>query len=175
MIKRLMRMLLLSAIVLFISCPSNNKPANSETLPSQIITDFKLFESTSGLKLYSLTAEKAFVYTDAQVITVINPHVIFYNDDGTVSSVLLSLKGRVNTKTSDLFAQESVVVRTSDSTILYTDSLIWNNSSEKITTDAWIKIDSKQGLIEGQGLVSDASLKKIEIISSVTGKSKYEF
>jgi len=162
-------------ILLLCACPDNKKPAQSETLPSQIITDFKLFESTSGLKLYRVNAAKAYVYSDAQKIDVDNPYIIFYNEDGTVSSTLNSLRGSVNTKNSNLFLKDSVLVQTQDSTILHTDSLIWNNQEQIITTDAWVIIESKQGKITGQGLISDAGLKKIEIKSSVTGKSHYEF
>jgi len=165
----------MSISLLCISCPSNNKKSSTEQLPSQVITNFTLFESATGLKLYRLNAEKAFIYEDVEKITVNKLYIIFYNEHGQVSSTLNALRGRVNTQTSDLFAQDSVIVQTSDSTILHTDSLIWNNRNRTITTDAWVKIESRQGLIEGQGLISDAELKRIEIKSSVTGKSKYEF
>jgi LPS export ABC transporter protein LptC len=122
-----------------------------------------------------LFAEKAYVYDDPQKITVSKPFIIFYDENGLISSTLNAQRGRVNNQTSDLFAQDSVLVQTSDSTILQTDSLVWNNQSQIIQTDAWVKIQTKQGLIEGQGLISDAALKKIEIKSSVTGKSTYEF
>lgn len=174
MIKQLLKITTILA-VLSCACPSNNKPANQETLPSQIITHFKMYESTSGARLYLVYAQKAYVFNDAQKITVDSPYVVFYYEDGSVSSVLLARRGYVDTKNSNLFAQDSVIVRTRDSTILYTDSLIWHNQEQKITTDASVRIISKQGLIQGQGLVSDAAMKKIEIISSVTGKSEYEF
>jgi len=171
-----MNLLLLGGLFLIIlNCPSNNKPVPSETLPSQIVTDFQLYESTSGKKLYRLYAEKAYVYDEPQKITVTKPYIVFYNEDGSVSSTLNALRGQVNNKTSDLLAQDSVLVQTSDSTILKTDSLVWNNQSQIILTDAWVNIQTKQGLIEGQGLISDAAMKKIEIKSSVTGKTHYEF
>lgn len=162
-------------IVFISSCPSDNKPASQETLPLQIITDFKMYESTSGLRLYLVNAQKAYIFNDAQKITVDRPYIIFYNEDGLVSSTLNACRGYIDTKNSNLFALDSVIVETNDSTILHTDSLIWSNQEQKITTDAWVRIESKQGLIEGQGLISDAGMKKIEIKSSVTGKSHYEF
>jgi len=159
----------------FNSCKPKSPIMPSETLPSQIVTDFTLFESTTGQKLYRLNAKKAIIYDDNQKITVIEPFIIFYNEDGSVSSTLIAKRGLVNMQTSDLFAQDSVLVQTSDSTILRTDSLVWNNRTRIITTDAWVKIETKKGQIDGQGLISDAALKKIEIKSSVTGKSTYEF
>jgi LPS export ABC transporter protein LptC len=125
--------------------------------------------------MYYLYAEKAFVYDEPQKINVVKPFIIFYKENGDVNSTLKAISGWVNSKTSDLFAKDSVLVQTSDSTILRTDSLVWDNDHKVITTDAWVRIESKQGLIQGQGLISDAGLKKIEIKSSVTGKSHYEF
>lgn len=151
-----------------------------EQLPSQIVTNFTLFESASGQRLYRLFATKAYVYeegnnAEAQKIVVNQPHILFYDEDGSVYSTLDAKKGVVYTQSSDLVAQDSVVVQTSDGTVLQTDSLVWNNRERIITTDAWVKIENRQGVIEGKGLISDAALKRIEIKSSVTGKSSYEF
>ncbi len=173
--KHNLAIILILLMTIFIVCKTKQANSRSETLPSQVVTDFKMYESASGKKMYYLYAEKAFVYDEPQVINVVKPYIIFYKENGDVNSTLSAVSGRVNTKSSDLFAKDSVIVKTADSTVLQTDSLIWENTQEIITTDAWIKIDSKQGLIEGQGLVSDAGLKKIEIKSSVTGKSHYEF
>jgi LPS export ABC transporter protein LptC len=167
--------LMVFSLVSILSCPQNNKPVQSEALPSQIVTDFQLYESASGKKLYRLFAEKAYVFDETQKINVTKPYIVFYNENGSISSTLNAIRGQVDSKTSDLFAKDSVLVQTSDSTILKTDSLVWNNKTQTIITDAWVKIQTRQGLIEGQGLVSDAAMKKIEIKSSVTGKSHYEF
>ncbi|MEO0092264.1 MAG: LPS export ABC transporter periplasmic protein LptC [candidate division WOR-3 bacterium] len=162
------------------SCKSKSKNSQTEQLPSQIVTNFTLFESASGQRLYRLFATKAYVYeegnnSEAQKIVVNQPHILFYDEDGSVYSTLDAKKGVVYTQSSDLVAQDIVVVQTSDGTILQTDSLVWNNRERIITTDAWVKIENRQGVIEGRGLISDAALKRIEIKSSVTGKSTYEF
>ncbi|MCX7784766.1 MAG: LPS export ABC transporter periplasmic protein LptC [candidate division WOR-3 bacterium] len=166
-------------IINFNSCKPKSHTGQSEPLPSQIVTNFTLFESSSGQKLYRLFADKAYVYEEtnisSQKIVVNNPHILFYDEDGSIYSTLDAKKGVVYTQTSDLVAQDSVVVQTTDGTILHTDSLVWNNRERIITTDAWVKIENKQGVIEGKGLISDAALKRIEIKSSVTGKSTYEF
>ncbi len=172
---RISRFIVVFGLTFTTVCKTKQPVTNSEPLPSQIVTDFKMYESASGKRMYYLYAEKAFVFEEPQKINVIKPYVIFYKENGAVNSTLKSISGWVNSKTSDLFAKDSVIVQTSDSTILRTDSLVWDNDDQIITTDAWVKIDSKQGLIEGQGLTSDAGLKKIEIKSSVTGKSHYEF
>ncbi|MEO0084791.1 MAG: hypothetical protein ABIJ94_03600, partial [candidate division WOR-3 bacterium] len=47
---------ILICLILFVlvHCTSNNKPSTSEILPSQIVTDFLLYESISGKRLYRL-------------------------------------------------------------------------------------------------------------------------
>ena len=72
-------------------------------------------------------------------------------------------------------ARGNVLVETVDSTKLQTDSLTWNNREQLVRTDAHVQIQTPKGKVEGIGLVSDAGLEKIEILSEVTGQSEYRF
>jgi len=156
-------------------CQKPEPKQNQGNTPSQIVEGFRLTESVSGKKNYELQAVKAYLYDSLHKIEVIEPKIIFFDPDGKEFSVLVARAGSVNNKTSDLVARNEVMVRTSDSTYLYTDSLVWLNDRQVVTTDAWVKILSPQGDIEGQGLIADASLSKIEIKSAVKGKSNYQF
>ena len=160
---------------LLLSCRESEPKASSENIPSQIVEGFKLTESVSGKKLYQLQAIKAYLYESLNKIEVTEPKIIFFDEAGKEFSTLVARTGSVNNKSSDLTARNEVIVQTQDSTFLYTDSLVWLNNRQIVTTDAWVKINSKQGNIEGQGLISDAGLKKIEIKSAVKGKSNYQF
>jgi LPS export ABC transporter protein LptC len=162
-------------LIIFISCRESEPKTGSENIPSQIVEGFRLTESVSGKKLYQLQAVKAYVYESSNKIDVTEPKIIFFDDTGKEFSTLVARSGSVNNKSSDLIARNEVIVQTQDSTYLYTDSLVWLNSRQIVTTDAWVRINSKQGNIEGQGLISDAGLKKIEIKSAVKGKSNYQF
>ena len=166
---------LLLFIILIFSCRESEPKSSSVNIPSQIVEGFKLTESVSGKKLYQLEAAKAYLYESLNKIEVAEPKIKFFDEDGKEFSHLVARAGSVNDKTSDLVARKEVVVQTEDSTYLYTDSLVWLNNQQLVTTDAWVKISSKQGNIEGQGLISDAGLKKIEIKSTVKGKSNYQF
>lgn len=161
--------------IFFLNCQKPTPKTNSEILPSQIVEEFKLTESQGGKKIYQLTAKKAYQYEALNKIEVLEPKIVFFNETGEESSILVARLGRVFTKTSDLVAQKEVVVKTADSTYLYTDSLVWLNLNQLVTTDCWIKIKSPEGIIEGQGLIADAGLKKIEVKSAIKGKSNYRF
>ncbi len=92
------------------SCKSKSKNSQTEQLPSQIVTNFTLFESASGQRLYRVFATRAYVYeegnnSEAQKIVVNQPHILFYDEDGSVYSTLDAKKGVVYTQSSDLVAQ----------------------------------------------------------------------
>ncbi|MEO0093154.1 MAG: LPS export ABC transporter periplasmic protein LptC [candidate division WOR-3 bacterium] len=166
---------LLFSILFACFCKKPTPKTNPEPIPNQIVEAFKLTESVSGKKFYQLKATKAYLFESLNKIEVIAPEIVFFDSDGKEFSILVAKSGTVNNQTSDLIARQEVVVRTSDSTYLYTDSLVWLNNRQIVTTDAWVKIKSPQGDIEGQGLIADAGLTKIEVKSAVKGKSNYQF
>jgi LPS export ABC transporter protein LptC len=164
------------AALLFFGCPGKDAAkAKSEALPSQVIEGFKLTETADGKLVYALEAETARVYDDSNRIDVVRPEVHFYNQQQELFSTLLSQTGTVNTKTSDLVARGEVRVTTRDSMFLETDSLIWHNKEQIVTTDAAVRTRSPKGDVSGVGLTSDAGLKRIEIKNQVSGTTKYEF
>jgi len=161
--------------ILLLSCEEKVKELNSTpTLPSEVVEDFRLDETEQGKKVYTLKAEKAYLYKSLHRIDVREPRITFFDEKGKVFSILTSKKGRIDTRTYDLLAKGDVVVKTRDSTTLYTDSLIWDQRKRIITTQAWVRVKSPTSTLEGEGLVSDASLQKIEI-THIRGESPYKF
>jgi len=81
-------------------------------------------------------------------------------------------RGELNTKTHNIFVEDSVVVITDDSTKLYTESLFWLNDSARILSDSYVMIIKGDGtVIEGRGLRTDPRLNRIEIIGETKGAS----
>jgi LPS export ABC transporter protein LptC len=144
-------------------------------LPNQEIDAFTLHESSSGRRLYTLEAQKAYVYDPAQRVDVTGLRVLFYDEVGGINSTLVADEGSIYSRNEDLVARGHVIVRTSDSTMLETDSLAWSNQRRLVRTDADLVIETPKGRIEGKGLVSDAGLTKIDILSPVQGTSDYDF
>jgi len=101
--------------------------------------------------------------------------VLFYSEAGGINSTLVADGGSIYSQSEDLVARGHVVVRTADSTVLVTDSLAWSNQRRLVRTDANLVIETPKGRVEGKGLVSDAALTKIDILSPVRGTSDYEF
>jgi LPS export ABC transporter protein LptC len=165
------------AVVILMLLACNEKPVcgPNPVLPNQMVDSLSLDESQSGKRLYTLEAQKAYVYDPAQRTDVTGVRVLFYDENGGVSSTLVADEGSIYAKNEDLVARGHVVVRTSDSTLLETDSLAWSNQRRLVRTDADLVIQTPKGRIEGKGLVSDAGLNKIDILSPVHGTSDYDF
>lgn len=160
----------------FLSACKEAIPEKSlQNLPDQVVRGFTLNESMSGRPLYTLMADEAVVFESEGRIDVQNPRVVFYEENGAATATLTATTGVMWTKTQDLIARDNVRVETADSTVLLTDSLMWNNTRQQVYTEAPVTIISPKGRVSGQGLIADAGLKKIEILSEVRGNSDYEF
>ncbi|MEO0081498.1 MAG: LPS export ABC transporter periplasmic protein LptC [candidate division WOR-3 bacterium] len=165
---------LLLLVVFVTGCPKGGPQAEVTSLPSQIVEEFILHESVSGERLYTLEAETAYVYDAEQRVDVVLPRVLFY-EGSEVHAVLVADRGVIRSRTGDLVAYGHVSVATEESTKLWTDSLLWNNNTKLVRTDAPVEIVTLKGRVSGIGLVSDAGLSRIEIQSEVQGSSSYRF
>ncbi len=165
---------LLTISLIFLVCQKKEPNLSASPPPSSITLSFEMDESFSGKRLYRITARQAIFYEEKGLICVTEP-VVYFFDEGKINSILTARKGEVFTKTSDLIASGEVQLITSDSTYLFTDSLVWNNSKQMIETDALVRIESKKAKMEGQGLLADAALAKITIKSEIKGSSPYQF
>lgn len=167
--------LLAAVVIALLSC--NDKPVcgPNPVLPNQEIDAFTLNESCSGKRSYTLEAQKAYVYDPVQRVDVTGLRVLFYDENGGINSTLVADEGSIYSRNEDLVARGHVIVRTKDSTVLETDSLAWSNQRRLVRTDADLVIETPKGRIQGKGLVSDAALTKIDILSPVQGTSDYDF
>ena len=139
-------------------------------MPKIILEKLCLTETKSGQKLWTLNADRADVYEE--IIKVDEVTVRFYDESEDEYSVLTAPRGELNTRTHNIFVEDSVYVITNDSTQLRTVSLFWLNDSAKILTDAYVKILKRDGtVIEGRGLRTDPRLSRIEIIGETKGTS----
>jgi len=156
-------------------CQQDKVASLTDALPDQVVFDFILDESMSGKRLYNLYALRAVVWGGDSRIDVDSVRIIFYDENSIAYSELTADQGVVFTRTENLIARGNCVVATADSTTLFTDSLLWDNSRQIVWTDADIIISTAKGTIVGKGLVADAQLTKIEIKSEVRGTANYEF
>jgi LPS export ABC transporter protein LptC len=165
---------LLFSILFVLSCKRGKEGKEEVSLPDAITLNFQMEESFSGERLYQLFAERGVLNEEKGIIQVSRVRIFFFSGGRIVSS-LTADEGRVFIRTSDLVAEGMVRIATEDSIYIMTDSISWNNRTQTIETDARVKIISPSAEIEGEGLISDASLSNIRIKSRVKGESSNRF
>ncbi len=152
--------------------PVINTQFGNEKIPVQESWNSKVY-------IYELNKKKAIVYStylkkfEKPAETLLeNMKVEFYDENENLSSVLTSRKGRIDDKTKDMFALDSVIVKSDSGITLYSDELMWKNKDRKIVSTLYIKIITKDETIEGYGFESDQNLKNYKIFEPIVNSNK---
>lgn len=123
------------------------------------------------------------IYTDSAILKVIleaghlerylgeNPylemtegvHVRFYNSLGMVESELRSNYAISYENTDIMEAKEDVVVVNKEGETLNTEHLVWEEKTEKIHTEEFVKITTEDEVIFGHGFESNQDFTKYRI------------
>ena len=152
-------------IFIFVSCKRQNPTeleVREESLSSFILKNYK------GSRLqWKLTAEDAKV-SDTTVIHQFE--LEFFDENSQPSSKLEADSGYIFNKNNDLKAMGHIIVRSSDSVMLWTDELNWSEERQKIFTDGKVRYSKGNQIYRGRGLESDPHLKNIVIKESFRGK-----
>lgn len=162
--------LIFITIIIFAGCsqdrvkPAVNTNINTEELPSQESWDTKIIFSDSGKTSAILYAGHLRVFDQAnETLLDSNIHIDFFNTNEVKTTTLTSLKGRVNGKTNDLYAIDSVVAVSDSGVTLKTQELMWRNKDQKIVSDKFVTIITPKEKIQGYGFESDQSLNNYVI------------
>lgn len=92
-------------------------------------------------------------------------HVDFFDRNSDHSSVLTSHRAFIDDNTRNMTAYDSVKILSDSGTLVQTDSLIWDNGTHKIRSDAFVMISEKSGRItRGHGFESDQELVNYKIL-----------
>ncbi len=171
-------------LLVFSSCgenkikPTTNPELNDTQIPAQQSWDSKIIFTEKGVLKAILYSKHMRVYERKRETLIDDMKVDFYNPIGERTSVLTSKKGRVDDLTKNMFAIDSVVTVSDSGVTLRTDELMWENKTQKIKTDRFIRIESPNEIIEGYGFESDQHLQNYTIrnitYSSLPEKKKNE-
>jgi len=166
-----MKILFLILIPLFlISCTGKDvKPKVDssfivEELPAQESWNSTVFFTDSGKTAAILyTGHLQLFNTRKETILDDGVKVEFFNSLEVKTTTLTSKRGRVDEKTNDLYAIDSVVAVNDSGIVVKTDELKWRNKDKKIASDKFVTIDSPDEHIEGYGFESDQHLRNYVI------------
>lgn len=173
--------LLLPILVLLISCdnkevkPHVDASITGDELPTQESWNSTVFFTDSGKTKAILFAGHLQVF-NAKKETILGEgvKVEFFNAREQKTTTLTSKRGKVDERTNDLYAIDSVVAVNDSGIVVKTDELKWRNEDKKIVSDKFVTIDSPQEHIEGYGFESDQHLRNYVIynITYITNAKK---
>ncbi|HEY7751145.1 MAG TPA: LPS export ABC transporter periplasmic protein LptC [Ignavibacteriaceae bacterium] len=157
-------------LIVFISCtkekvkPLVNTNIEGGELPAQESWNSTVFFTDSGKTRAILQAGHLRVFEDSKE-TIIDSglQVDFYNTDEIKTTTLTSKRGKVDEKTDNLFAIDSVVASNDSGVVIRTDMMMWRNQDKKIVSDKYVRIESPKEIIEGYGFESDQHLQNYVI------------
>jgi LPS export ABC transporter protein LptC len=159
--------LLLLSVLCVSGCRSEQagEPGRSGTRADQEIDGFTLTQTRDGQRVWSLKADNALVYEDADRIELTDLRVDYFDDEGSTRSTLTADEGTLEQRTNNMEAVGNVVVYAEDGTVLTTDRLTWNERTGKIETDSRFRVTKSRDVMTGEGLEADPDLKNIRVKS----------
>ena len=89
--------------------------------------------------------------------------VFFYDDSLNQTSRLTAAYGRIDERSNDMLVRDKVEVVNTKGETLETEELVWNNKTRRITTDKFVKIQSADEIIYGDGLDANEDLTDYRI------------
>jgi len=135
-----------------------------EELPAQESWNSTIFFTDSGKTAAILNTGHLQVFnTRKETILDNGVKVEFFNSFEIKTTTLTSKRGRVDERTNDLYAIDSVVAVNDSGIVVKTDELKWRDRDKKIVSDKYVTIDSPDEHIEGYGFESDQHLRNYVI------------
>jgi len=139
----------------------------SKPLPDQVISGFGLTETSMGRKDWHMEAEKAYVYEKRNILETEVVEVTFFDEDGSIRSVLKADYARLNRSTDDMEARGNVVVTGADGVKLETQALTWQSESRQIASDDSVTVYRNEDILTGWGFRGDPDLGSFRILKDM--------
>ena len=144
-----------------------------ELRPSQIGDSVTLLYSDSTQLKVVLKANRMLIFnknvTEPYTLLPKGLFVTFFDDHEKVSATLKANYGIRYDIKKQMEAKYAVELINKDGTKLETEKLIWNEVTQRIYTDAFVKITNRKEIIMGTGMESNQDFTKYEI-KHVTGQ-----
>jgi len=137
----------------------------SGTMPDQEIDGFTLTQTQEGRRVWSIAAEHALVYEDADRVEMLDLRVDFFDEAGEVRSTLTANEGVLKRRTNDMEVLGNVIVYAADGTVLTTERLVWNERTGKVDSDRPVRVTKDRDVFTGVGVEADPDLKNIRVLS----------
>jgi len=155
----------LATITVTSGCEPHNRVrtgAPAGDLPDQEVSDFVVSETDQGKMEWKLYARSAAVYQARSTIVAQSVRVDFFDEQEHRSSTLTAREGELNQVQRDMVARGNVVLQTAEGTRMSTEQLRFLNRTQRITTDAFVRVERAGDVLTGYGFESDPELHHFE-------------
>jgi len=176
-IRFLFALLLLLSTWSLSGCTGDDMAKNSETgmidsarLPDSEVADARIFLYDRGQVTAEILAERIRKFEAIDSTVGYRLDIVFYDSLGLITSTVVGDSGVIRETSGLLNIFGNVIVLTADSSRLETDYLLWDQKTQKIRTDAFVRITDIDGnVITGWGMEADRNLVPFKILRQVSG------
>ena len=133
--------------------------------PVETLQNSKLIYSDSAIVRVILNATQMDRYLGEEPYLEITKglKVQFFNPSGRKESELTAQYAKIDEEKNLMEAKNTVIVKNENGDILETEHLLWNEKTEMIYTEEFVKITTKDEMIFGEGLESNQNFTKYTI------------
>lgn len=121
------------------------------------------------MKTTDIYSDKIWKFSLKDSAVALGLQVDFYDSANVITTHLISDSGVIQETKRLMTAIGNVIVTNSDSSVLLTEELVWNGMTELITSDSFVTFISDNDTIQGTGLRTDRSMRKVKILHQVSG------
>jgi len=157
-------------LLLNISCTNKDedikKVEKLEISKEEFGRDVEILITKKGKPNIKITAPKAIRNYSKKAYSEFpeGMYLYVYNDKtGKIESTLSAKYGKLGDESSEMIAKDSVVVINKTGETLHTEHLIWDKKKSKIKTEGFVKIQTKDEIIYGDGFESNDDFTEYQI------------
>ncbi|MFZ5980538.1 MAG: LPS export ABC transporter periplasmic protein LptC [Candidatus Zixiibacteriota bacterium] len=169
--------LALAAIVILTGCNADNTSKSTQlnliddtaNRPDSEVRNARIYLYDKGRVTTEIFSTEIHKFDELDSTMGYQLDIDFFDSTGVVMSEVIGDSGIIREQSGQLSIYGNVVVITEDKTKLETDYLYWNTVTDKIYTDAFVRITSEDGVLTGWGLEADQRLSSYQILSRVSG------
>lgn len=152
-----------------------NRVTESVDLPVQTIKNAHITYSDSGRIQFLIEAAQVDRYPGEEPRDEFTGglKVTSYNSDGEIESEITAEEATNYPETHMMIARDSVMLKDREGKILQTELLTWDEESDRIYTDKFVKITTPTEILYGDGLEANQDFTRYEI-QNIKGRIKIE-
>ncbi len=143
---------------------------DSAAMPDSEVSGAKIYLYDGSRMTAEIRANKIVQFDSRDSTIAYQLDIDIFDSLGDVSSQVSGDSGIIHENVGQFVIFGNVVVITEDSSRLETDVLYWDSKTDRIHTDAFVRITNSQGEITGWGMESDQRLSWYKILHRVSGE-----